>query len=979
MVDGQFEQLFSYDPAVIAGGSAVFDNNPESDVTIQGFPTIHTTRNAFLSSQKISSNNPTNFLLHRFSITYLHFSENAPAVTPSAATVCSGNSVTLSATGGCFYEWTVSPSNYTLDESVGNIISVHPETTGTYTFTVIVKNKNGNPVPGSPQTAIVTVAATPTPFTVSAAPNGCNIELTASQSANSYTWFPADGLSATTGHSVTADFSSDPRTYIVTASNGSCKYAQPVTASQILNTGNQLAIPHRKRAYVAGCANELHFKNDEADQNAIYGIPIGGYIEVDKYDEDGNFVSSDVIDASELASGTEVPCDVAGKYILRYNYALPGCIEHVLEQTAFVLGVKATAIFAEICPEFALQIAADEKDSWSQFFWEPAASWLFEDKNGNNPIDQGISYDKVYFINPTPGTYTVTVSGLQGGNECSIHDYIVTVSDQCCTTGGVYSDLTFSANKFENTNYGITSNLDLYSTLSITANEITINSVTSGQAYSGISISDFTGSDSLPHISGNTISNGRYGIYLLNTAGDALVEDNTINITGTAAHEGAVYGIYTEAGNGTQIQRNTITGNSAVYNNFYRKSAISLYQSQNCQVTCNKAIKVGHGFYFKGNCGNTLFRGNEMGVSGDNTKGNFYGIYREYFDESDLIGNQGDAGNSHSNYAYGPFENANDWCTYHLNTVNGANFYFNPNDPSYLQSFTQGGNLESFFFQFTPSASAQLFDCPQFVLRDESDNIDSSTDSIEGISSIIGANEVEEWMNNRVLFEQLTMDSTQIEELGFETFYDTTLQTGIAALAAFTIALQTDSAFSNEQNIEAITNINNEVPEELYWEANEKKLNEIFLSTVAIGIDTFTEDQESFISAMALSCPSVDGFAVFKARSLYAILVYSIVYFDDSLCSAISQKRSVSETEDTLICYPNPTSNFTLIGIGQPLDGQQELIVYDYIGQERIRIMLPPRIRFYSLHFDQATQGIYHIQLLRGNVSGATCTLVLIQ
>lgn len=442
--DGQFEQLFNYNPAVFSGGSAVYSSTPTDPVFIQGFPTIHTTKNNLLSSQKISSNNPTNFKLFPFSITDLHYSVNSPAVTPSSATVCSGNSITLKATGGCSYECTVNPSTYTLDESTGNIISVHPETTGTYTFTVTVKNKNGNPVPGSPQTAIVTVAATPTPFIVSTVPNGCDVVLTASQSANTYTWFPSDGLSATTGQSVTAAFSTEPRTYIVTASNGSCQYVQPLTASQIINTGNQLAIEHLNRAYVANCDNELYFHNDENDETAIFGMPIGGYIEIEKWDINGNMVGTDLIDAGELSYGISIPCDVIGKYMLRYKYAAPACsLEYVLEQTTFMLGVEATATFNEVCPEFSLLISPTDKSSWEAFYWEPANSYLY-DENGVQ-IQSNTSYQQVYFKNSASGTYPVTLKGLDGNTECSSFNYVVKVSDQCCSTGdNAYVNLSVS-------------------------------------------------------------------------------------------------------------------------------------------------------------------------------------------------------------------------------------------------------------------------------------------------------------------------------------------------------------------------------------------------------------------------------------------------------------------------------------------------------------------------------------------------------
>ncbi|MBX7142597.1 MAG: T9SS type A sorting domain-containing protein [Chitinophagales bacterium] len=234
-------------------------------------------------------------------------------------------------------------------------------------------------------------------------------------------------------------------------------------------------------------------------------------------------------------------------------------------------------------------------------------------------------------------------------------------------------------------------------------------------------------------------------------------------------------------------------------------------------------------------------------------------------------------------------------------------------------------------------------------------------------------------MNNRVLFETLNSDTTQVEELELETFFDTTSQSGIGKLEDFTDALQSDSALQSAENIEDIGSINEQVPEYLYYEENEKMVNEIFLNTVAVGIDTLTDDQKEFIETMALSCPSVNGIAVFKARPFYTMIIDSLTYFNDSLCSAVSEQKRSEEKVRIINCYPNPTSKNTLVDLGDIAEQETEMVIYDFLGREQQRLQISAGIQFYQLQFDAKPPGIYCIQLLRNNVPFASCNLVLMQ
>ena len=139
-----------------------------------------------------------------------------PVVTVSPdVTICSGESTPLVAAGATDYTW--SPS-VALSAQTGATVTANPLTTTTYTVT-------GTSL-GCVETASVTVTVNQTP-TVNVSPltvafcDGGTTDLTAS-GADSYTWSPATGLSATTGNTVAAN-PTNTTVYTVVGSTLGCE------------------------------------------------------------------------------------------------------------------------------------------------------------------------------------------------------------------------------------------------------------------------------------------------------------------------------------------------------------------------------------------------------------------------------------------------------------------------------------------------------------------------------------------------------------------------------------------------------------------------------------------------------------------------------------------------------------------------------------------------------------------------------------
>ena len=141
----------------------------------------------------------------------------SPTVTATAtsATICSGSSTTLSATGASTYNWM--PGNHN-----GTPWTVTPATTTTYTVT-------GTAVNGCTATATKLITVTPTPTVTTTTANasicsGSSTTITAS-GATTYAWMPG----SLTGTTVTVT-PATTTTYTVTGTSGTCTG----TATQII-------------------------------------------------------------------------------------------------------------------------------------------------------------------------------------------------------------------------------------------------------------------------------------------------------------------------------------------------------------------------------------------------------------------------------------------------------------------------------------------------------------------------------------------------------------------------------------------------------------------------------------------------------------------------------------------------------------------------------------------------------------------------
>lgn len=145
-----------------------------------------------------------------------------PIVTSAPTTVCSTSNTQLTASApvALNYAWTPT-TNLTPSDGLGATVTAAPTTTTTYTVT----GTDATTSCTLQKTVLITVvapAAVPTLTLTNSTPTICSGVTTSTltvSGANTYTWSPAAGLSATTGTSVTAN-PATTTTYTVTGTTG---------------------------------------------------------------------------------------------------------------------------------------------------------------------------------------------------------------------------------------------------------------------------------------------------------------------------------------------------------------------------------------------------------------------------------------------------------------------------------------------------------------------------------------------------------------------------------------------------------------------------------------------------------------------------------------------------------------------------------------------------------------------------------------
>jgi hypothetical protein len=172
----------------------------------------------------------------------------------------------------------------------------------------------------------------------------------------------------------------------------------------------------------------------------------------------------------------------------------------------------------------------------------------------------------------------------------------------------------------------------------------------------------------------------------------------------------------------------------------------------------------------------------------------------------------------------------------------------------------------------------------------------------------------------------------------------------------------------------------------------ERWVNSLYLNIVTNGLDNMSADNTNKLSYLAQQCPAATGPAVYKARSLMAMLVPALTYEDDAACAAMlppskGGKNPYKEEQDLLDgmsaedenmvtvdlnefkIYPNPIarqSDLTLL-YNIPENDNAICIITDITGKQVSTIDLQGGKRRVVTTISDLSAGVYIIKVISSN------------
>ncbi|MEI6764450.1 MAG: T9SS type A sorting domain-containing protein [Bacteroidota bacterium] len=299
--------------------------------------------------------------------------------------------------------------------------------------------------------------------------------------------------------------------------------------------------------------------------------------------------------------------------------------------------------------------------------------------------------------------------------------------------------------------------------------------------------------------------------------------------------------------------------------------------------------------------------------------------------------------------------------------------HFSPNNPLY-SAFSRMGGAQNIMQPLNPCAgwpviasvqSAQLTDIAE-----------------QGAVGLQATDKAAEYSAERSLRNIVKYDSLMALEPVLDAFYNSTEPTAMGLLDSALAAIR-------EGNCSVAAVLNNRVPDTNVIEANERRVNEIELNHCN-GNSPFTEAEVSELRALAQSCPFTDGKAVYRARTLLAIVdSFNTEYLNECEELRIIENRKIStqKAEDTvsenaaiqISIYPNPAAEVINVEVsGIALGVPMSMEVYDVMG------VMVKKIGFVnegmnSILLSEISNGVYFCNLIKGGIILSKNKIVIVK
>lgn len=628
----------------------------------------------------------------------------------------------------------------------------------------------------------------------------------------------------------------------------------------------------------------------------------------------------------------------------------------------------------------------------------------------------------VNILSCTKGVFMQYVGGEIYGNTMNDVDYGIDLRN-----GSTGSTMTISQNYIQSKKFGIVVNylygLNAASLVSIDDNTILFNNPSTSQILGwGIYAHDF-------NISGTTLLRIARNHIFANAAGDMGISVQNINSSEIVDNDIHInhnringYGLGVVGCVGTKVKCNSVFSNAIVPS----PTQVSYYSSlsTNAVVSCNYSNNTYFGFRFYGFCGGTGFNTNTIGnhavgLSLSNTavigpqinKGNTWvGNYLSY-------GATHDGGINvalSSLIKVNPFQSPylptfplslNGWfqqsvgnapvcalnCNWNYPNLNYSDLELKIAqdqvmvDPNFEES--SKWISQKYLFEKLKSDSLlrdSLSDFTDFYVEKENSAIDKLVNIDDKIKISVPSQEA---LNDLIDIKKSLIETNfsyinSIDSIIYDSLTNENIKVSLKAQKILLLnninQLEREISgyfqiINNEKNvfIDELRDENGEIVTNKVIEENEKKINDIYLSTIAKGVFDFSTDQLANIYDIGHQCPFLGGNAVYKARGMYFLVNDEENYNDDEIClqSGIVARNSHQNNNSSIklnsSVYPNPASSEITISYNLATSGK--LIIYNTYGQIVYSIDLNEKNYRHSISVSEFSNGIYLYKILSDN------------
>jgi hypothetical protein len=519
---------------------------------------------------------------------------------------------------------------------------------------------------------------------------------------------------------------------------------------------------------------------------------------------------------------------------------------------------------------------------------------------------------------------------------------------------------------------------------------------------------------------------------------DNIISFTTLNVTSATNYDNVpppftrpeLYGYLIKNGQNSSIKHNLINGINVVTKNqcfnARRSNGLFVENSINFKYDCNQLNNTWYGLRALGNCATTF----------DYCRGNLFNNHKEgiSLDVSGAVqGTLGDIGSS-------SYWNANYWNgTYAtlFNNVSGVNEYVkirknnslpgankqvfsNPNVNNF-QSFPDQLSLLS-RYEITPLAGNVPGYKDQCMLA-----IPYNPDSIKplALTSMMEAMHIatasstsqstsnapiEAYYESLRLFGALETDvSLRNSNANFIDFYDEHLGSDIERLndvnklfALLSDSVLVDSPHLIQPIVQEISDANDGITSSFDFVLHEKAMNAIYVKYLNFGLDSISVEDSLYVDSLAMQCPSIAGYAVYKARMLYSFYNSPIAWDDQYICANSGGLNKASNNwlddyrnqqaletidvmqpsinlADEMTLYPNPSQGIMEIKYHVKEQQDVKINIYDLVGKLCKRVDLNPLANYTQFSLYELQSGVYTYDVMIDDSKAKSGKLTLLK